>query len=142
TIEYLDIKEIYLDHILFGPKDTTLTKLPSHIKKILNNNHNIIKPKNEEKWNLILNNQTINWKKIYKTTWTPPVFNKWNHTYWLILRYSLFLGEKAEKLNLDFIPYFCHTCPSQIESHPHLFFHCPNAKIIWNWCSQKWNQIN
>ena len=66
-----------------------------------------------------------------------PVPAKWKDTYLLLLRRSLFLGEKAARVGWDGIPHTCLRCGTP-ETFEHLFFHCPRAFACWVWAKQRW----
>ena len=92
-------------------------------------------PKGEGKW------PHANWKVVYLRFWKAPVPKKWNVTYWLLLRHSHYLGEKAEKQNWNGIPHNCTQCQT-LETHSHLFIDCPKAKMIWDWIRVTWSKIS
>jgi len=131
-ITYLDISPIIPRKVTLGKdhiKPPTTTK---ELRKLMSTPPR--SPKNQHKW------PQVNWKIVYKKFWKAPVPKKWSANHWLLLTQSFYLGEKAAMTGWDGIPHNCTHCDT-IESHLHLFLHCPMAQIIWTWVINIWNQM-
>ena len=140
SVIYDDAREIHVEDLVCGKRQDPAVGLCSKdISYLLREKHNVT-PKHEDTWDLLLRLPPlipIQWQRVYKRLRVNPVPNKWKDTHLLLLRRSLFLGEKAARQDWDGISHNCLLCATP-ETHEHLFYHCPRAQKCWAWAKRKW----
>lgn len=87
-------------------------------------------PKHQGTWDA-LTSIPLNWKRIHKELWSAQIPRKWKDHGWLILRRSLFLGDKAASIGWNEIPHCCMSCDDSLETLHHLYLYCPRATRCW-----------
>lgn len=79
----------------------------------------------------------LNWEKAWKAVWKTPVPPKWNEIYFLLLHRTLWVGAKAARLGIDYIPAECYNCDKP-ETLRHLFWDCLRARTARQEAKKKW----
>jgi len=128
------IRVLYLDNRELAPQ--ALSRNPPR--------KTITTPKHQDTWTSILRHPPLlqpDWSRTYRRLWKAKIPNRWKDLWWLILRRSLFLGDRAQRTNWEKIPYHCKQC-NLLETLEHLFHECPRAQACWSWCRRKWRAAN
>jgi len=137
-IEYLDINPLFPKEIHLRKEKVNFKKIStSDLRRLMKSTRDT--PKNQSKWETLVG-RNINWKSTYSSIWKAPVPKKWVSNYWLLLRLSFFLGDRAQKHNWEGIPHNCQSC-NQLETHQHLFLECPKSRAVLDWIRNKWSRL-
>jgi hypothetical protein len=87
--------------------------------------------KSENKWETILQNKNIKWKKVYSNTFISSIDTIFRNFQYKYLKRIIPTNKYLYTCNLC-ISQSCDFCNSHVETIEHLFWNCPHSQLLWS----------